>query len=1043
MRYVILIFFLFWIFFTSAQLNETYTFRHIDQSGGLLYPTVTGIGQDARGFIWILTSNGLQRYDGSRFLNYPEVVRQSSFGIMQSSQLYVDTLKDQIWVIKGDQMEVLNLSDNKVNNLDLKGVLTTDTIHPAKLFMYDNGNQQLIGENGSILYEKNTVKILGSFFNLNPASDHQNTYILKDPSTGNFWLHDFFDLIIADVYTNQIYSSSDIHPEHPLLIELKKRYGNNNRIRYIMIDSDHNLWISTWTTLLFRYNFDKKVLFTYSLKDILQKENSRENSNVPVQINVMYEDRQKNIWMATDYAGLLRYDKEKDDFYSITSDEKISNGLRYSFSITSIFQDRDDNIWLGTDRGISIFNPYRNYFQSIRHADGNEASIPKYDINDVIETKEGEILIGTWGGGISVYDRDWTFIRNVTFPNISQNLIWSFIQNDDGTIWAGTQDGYIHIYDSGKHIFKTIHPEETGYSTILKMERDNEGNILMGLQNGKVSVWNERQQKFYSYVDSLTTVSLSYTGVVDMYVDDSNRCWVGTGSGLQEFDIRKRAYINLYRPDSTEAVSGVSIEGIEKYNDSLLLVGTIYKGIYFFNINSKKFSRVTSDNHLNHTSVYAIQKDHKDNIWFTTNYSIYKMNADHVQPVVYNMDHAMMNAAFTSSGFKTLMDGRWITNTPAEIICFNPEKIESEQNDHFKVEISGFSVYNKDIYIDSFLRKHVPVILAFNQNFFSIGFTVLNFMDLRTTNYYYRLTSVDNDWIQSDTKPFANYTDIKPGEYVFEVKAEQGNGFSKITSFPIIITPPWWGTWWIRLLSFFAIGTAIYMVVKKRIQNIRKHSELRHRVSQTEMMALRAQMNPHFIFNCLNSIDNLIQTDQKTKATDYLAKFAQLIRAILENSKANSIPCWKDLDALKLYLEMESLRWDNKINYLINIDPQIQNGDYKVPPMTIQPFVENAIHHGLLNKIGRDKKLDIEVKLEDHFIKYTITDNGVGRLKAGEYKKLNHISRKSLGLQITSERIHLFNKNENNTIKISDLYDIQGNPDGTKVEVWLTTHPTT
>jgi LytS/YehU family sensor histidine kinase len=230
-------------------------------------------------------------------------------------------------------------------------------------------------------------------------------------------------------------------------------------------------------------------------------------------------------------------------------------------------------------------------------------------------------------------------------------------------------------------------------------------------------------------------------------------------------------------------------------------------------------------------------------------------------------------------------------------------------------------------------------------------------------------------------------------------------------------------------------------MVRKRISSIRYESELKQKIAETEMIALRSQMNPHFIFNCLNSIDNLIQTNQKEKATTYLSKFALLIRAILENSKNNVIPCWKDLEALKLYLDMEALRWDNKIQYQLHIDPQIQFGDYKVPPMIIQPFVENAIHHGLLNKMDPEKKMEISVELKGDQIKYSIIDNGVGRKQAEVYKKLNRSSQSSFGMQISEDRISLFNQHQKQSIKITDLYDNQQNPAGTQVEVWLTTQP--
>ncbi|MEO6000680.1 MAG: histidine kinase, partial [Chitinophagaceae bacterium] len=196
--------------------------------------------------------------------------------------------------------------------------------------------------------------------------------------------------------------------------------------------------------------------------------------------------------------------------------------------------------------------------------------------------------------------------------------------------------------------------------------------------------------------------------------------------------------------------------------------------------------------------------------------------------------------------------------------------------------------------------------------------------------------------------------------------------------------------------------------------------------------------SPHFIFNCLNSIDNLIQTDEKDMATNYLAKFAKLIRAILENSKQNVIPCWKDLESLRLYLELEEFRYNNKFSYHIKIADEILEGDYKVPPLIIQPFVENAIHHGLLNKQfgARDLWIDVSVD-DDNTIKYTITDNGVGRAQANIYNQINGDTHFSMGMEVTIDRISLFNKGDHGGVKVTDLKDENNDAAGTQIEVWL------
>jgi LytS/YehU family sensor histidine kinase len=147
------------------------------------------------------------------------------------------------------------------------------------------------------------------------------------------------------------------------------------------------------------------------------------------------------------------------------------------------------------------------------------------------------------------------------------------------------------------------------------------------------------------------------------------------------------------------------------------------------------------------------------------------------------------------------------------------------------------------------------------------------------------------------------------------------------------------------------------------------------------------------------------------------------------------------METLQLYLELEALRFDNKFSYQVNIADEIMNGDYKVPPLVIQPFVENAIHHGLLNKIEHDKKLRVDVSVSGNHIYYLIEDNGVGRAKAASYKQLNKQVYESKGMQITADRINLFNQHTNGSVVITDLRNESGSPAGTKVEVDLINYP--
>src|SRR5690606_10396345 len=207
------------------------------------------------------------------------------------------------------------------------------------------------------------------------------------------------------------------------------------------------------------------------------------------------------------------------------------------------------------------------------------------------------------------------------------------------------------------------------------------------------------------------------------------------------------------------------------------------------------------------------------------------------------------------------------------------------------------------------------------------------------------------------------------------------------------------------------------------------------KMTEVEMQALRAQMNPHFIFNCLNSINRYIVKSDQTTASFYLTRFAKLIRLILDNSNSKNVVLSNELEALKLYIEMEALRFDKKFTYNIHVEKNLGVDCVEVPPLIIQPYVENAIWHGLLHK-ETDGHLDIRVSMtEDSMIQCIIEDNGIGRAKAMELKSKTATSRKSLGMQLTENRLSLLNKHArlNASVEIIDLVDAEGEGCGTRV----------
>jgi hypothetical protein len=321
---------------------------------------------------------------------------------------------------------------------------------------------------------------------------------------------------------------------------------------------------------------------------------------------------------------------------------------------------------------------------------------------------------------------------------------------------------------------------------------------------------------------------------------------------------------------------------------------------------------------------------------------------------------------------------------------------------------------------------------------FSIGFTAIDYGDPGDKKFYYKLENYDEDWRPAGGGEKAYYYYVPPGKYIFRVKAANiTNGVSAEKLIGIIISPPWWQTWWAYSLFALCFFTGIFLILilqKKRV--IEKERKL-GKERELEMQALRAQMNPHFIFNCLNSINHFVLKNETEAASDYLTKFSRLIRTVLNNSKRSMVSLEEELEMLQLYLEMEKLRFKNIFTYNIHLYKQVEPKQISIPPLLFQPFAENAVWHGLMHKKDPGR-LDIHLKIDKDLLICIIEDNGVGRSFALASESKYVKKGKSMGIQITRDRLALINGNGNGGVErsdfvIQDLYDEAGLAAGTKV----------
>ena len=256
--------------------------------------------------------------------------------------------------------------------------------------------------------------------------------------------------------------------------------------------------------------------------------------------------------------------------------------------------------------------------------------------------------------------------------------------------------------------------------------------------------------------------------------------------------------------------------------------------------------------------------------------------------------------------------------------------------------------------------------------------------------YEYMLEGYDENWVTAGKINTASYQNLPPDQYLFHVRVKdsRGNIAGAASAFSFKIVPPFWRTGWFILIAVAALAFIMWLLFQKRIQLLRKKAALQQQLAELEAKALRAQMNPHFIFNSLNAIQECIVTQKTDTAFEYLSQFSRLLRLVLNNSEKAFIPLNSELEMIRLYLSLESLRFSQSFTYFIEIEEGIDTDEIEVPTLLIQPYIENAVWHGLRIKEG-EKKLWIRFFIKSNKLNIEVEDNGIGRKKLRPLKVRN------------------------------------------------------
>ncbi|MEP7373700.1 MAG: histidine kinase [Chitinophagaceae bacterium] len=360
-----------------------------------------------------------------------------------------------------------------------------------------------------------------------------------------------------------------------------------------------------------------------------------------------------------------------------------------------------------------------------------------------------------------------------------------------------------------------------------------------------------------------------------------------------------------------------------------------------------------------------------------------------------------------------------------------------------KFFLSDIQVFNKPFPADTLPEYLHSLTLPHNKNYVSFTVSTTEFDQPERLEYRYRLEGVDKNWTYVNyLNRTVSYTNLRPGKYTFyaSLKNDDGDWEDNSVKLNIDIIPAWWQTMWFKLLAAALITSVVVIFAFWRIRTVRKQEKLKAKYEkelwELEAKALRAQMNPHFIFNSLNSIKSLINKNENDKAAEYLTTFSKLIRTLFQNSNKREISLHEELETCKLYTQIEKMRFAGKVNFIFEIDESVDLKDIKVPALILQPFIENAIWHGLVPKESGGAVL-VSIKEQGKAIECVVDDDGIGRELSKLYKSQYEATHQSKGIGLTRSRLELDKllNNREDTIHIFDKSDEQGKPVGTTVVI--------
>ena len=1008
----------------------------LNEDNGLPSNYVSAAVPGSRGFIWLGTANGLVRFDGSEVKVFQKTEGDStSLADNMVNNLLFDS-EGQLWVGTDAGVSVMDTRQETFRNysgLDMEGLplgRVNDIFEDSHGYIWLASGPGGIVRYSHCVNEFETFSLSSSDVAMMDTARLNNVLDIEPGLEGDsiLWLATLGGLVRFNTASGQHRAYALSSPEADW------QHGFNS-MRKVCPHPNGKIYIGGWggagefdpATEQFRHldfpgTEGHRSIARRAVISLLPVE--------PAELWITY-----NMGMAVFNLEAFRVEKV---YYN-----KRGEGLAYG----AAHIDLQGRMWGVTEWGFFLFNPLRNQVEF------REFPVPDdelyYITNGVEESLDGRFLYLAviQGEGLYILDRqtgEWSVVRAPPqfYDNLGGFPAQKILRLKNGRLLVVCTNDLFYFLEKERrleHITLPL-PDEAPFFRSLA-EGDN-GEAWLGSRRRGLFRINLADRTVRHYEKELQGGDVNRsTWIENLFRDSRGHIWIRAASGFSVYLPKQDKFVNFPAvSEDGQSRSFANVWGFAEGRQGRLWVAGGMEGLGVVDLNAPErgiVRKYTPGEGLKCDNVQSVIGDKSGMLWINSGQGLVRFNPTVLKSELFGPGYGV--PAKNSNIFKLLKNGELAIGARKGLYLFHPGHLRA--NPEFPTPyLTSFKVFDQE----TALPREGEVRLSYRQNFFSFEFSAISFNLPEQNTFAYQLAGVDEGWAYAGKRRFASYTNIPGGRYQFRLKAANNEGVwnDKPYTLDIFITTPWWKAWWFWLSFGLFLLLNVALFVRWRISQVRKKEAMKtdfdRKLANVELNALRAQMNPHFIFNCLNSIDYYILKNDTDKASDYLNRFSRLIRLILQNSRSEYVNLKDELESLRLYIEMESLRFEHQFDYEVKISRGLRIEDIEIPPMLLQPYVENAIWHGLVHKEGKGH-LDLAITRQNGALHCVIEDNGIGREEARRLRSKTATRRKSMGMTITQDRISMINKlyNANASVEVVDLKDDNGQGRGTRVELWI------